>query len=78
MTLNLTETTVRGAIVHMRLADHADPEKATLWVDFQLPVENLDGTWLLAQCQRAALQSALDAINDEIQRAQSVANRVRG
>jgi hypothetical protein len=39
--MKLIETAVTETAVYMRLADHADPEKAKHWIDFQVPFEKL-------------------------------------
>lgn len=62
----------------MRFANDTDPSKATEWIDLLLPVAQADPSWPLAGYQRAVLQSALDALNAEIQAAHSALDRVRG
>ena len=77
--MKLIETTVIGPFVRMRLADDPDPAKASQWIDFQVHApKEADPSWGLAGFQRAALQTALDALNAEIQLARTALNRARG
>ena len=39
--MQLVETTVSLTTVRMQLANYADPEKATEWVEFEMPSERL-------------------------------------
>ncbi|MGH9548928.1 MAG: hypothetical protein ACRD3W_06110 [Terriglobales bacterium] len=77
--MQLIETTVSLTTVRMQLANYADPEKATEWVEFEMPSEKLmkaDGNTPLGDpvsnrlvtVQLSALQYVRDAIDEEIQR----------
>ena len=41
--MNLIETTVSEKTVHMQFADDANQEKATEWLEFEVPLEGLGG-----------------------------------
>ncbi len=76
--MKLIETTISETTVQMQLANDVDPEKATEWLAFEVPVALLmldqhnplrdPATRHLATVQRAALHYVQDAISDEMQR----------
>ncbi len=77
--MQLVETFVSLTRVRMQLANYADPEKATEWVEFEMPSERLmksDGNTPLGDpvskrlvtIQLSALQYVRDAVDEEIQR----------
>lgn len=83
MVFEHVETTISGATIRMRLANHADPMKATEWVEFCVPADrklsipNSFGqdnplgalaTRQLASIQLAVLRYVRDAIGEETQR----------
>jgi hypothetical protein len=41
MPMQLIETKVLASAIHMRFADHVDPEQAKQWIDFQVPLDEL-------------------------------------
>jgi hypothetical protein len=84
--MKLIETTVSETTVHMQFADDADHERATEWLDFQVPLAGLvvdaeenplgdPAQRRLATIQRAALHHALIAITAEIARLAVLADR---
>jgi hypothetical protein len=86
MTMKLIETTVSETSIHMQIADDADPERATEWLEFKVPLGGLvidaeenplgdPATRRLAIIQRAALHHARVAISDEIARLAILADR---
>ena len=85
MPMKLIETTVSATTVHMQLADLADIEKASEWLEFEVPVAPLmldqhnplgDPTKRhLATVQRAALRYVQDAIAEETQRLAALIDR---
>jgi hypothetical protein len=76
MTLKIVETTVTEETVRVRIANNADPTKATRWVDIQAPVSDLTvgheaplgivKIRRLAAIHQAVLRYARDAIDAEI------------
>jgi len=79
MPMKLIETTVSEAAVHMQLGDDADPERASEWLEFEVPLAGLvvdaeenplgdPAKRPLAIIQRAALHHARVAISEEIAR----------
>jgi hypothetical protein len=80
--MTLVQTTIAGTTIQMSIADDRDPEKATCWLDFEIPLELLivaslgggtealgdPGTHPLATIQEAALRYARDAIAAEVRR----------
>jgi hypothetical protein len=81
MTMVLTETTIPKWTIRIRIADNDDPEKATEWAEFEIPLEPLrfadqggtrslgnPGDQLLTISQVAALRYMRDAISAEIRR----------
>lgn len=76
--MQTVETTVTPIAFRMRLADHADREKATTWIEFELPyskmtrgsgtpVASLDKLPIL-KAQVVALENARAALGAEIDR----------
>ena len=83
--MQLVETTVSLTTVRMQLAKYADPEKATEWVEFEMPAERLmkaDGSTPLGDpvptrlvtVQLSALHYVRGAIDEEIQRLSKIAS----
>ncbi len=87
MSFEHVETTISGATIRMRLANHADPLKATEWVELCVPTDgklslpNAYGqdnplgdlhTRRLASIQLAVLRHVRDAIGEETQRLASL------
>jgi hypothetical protein len=81
MAMTIVQTTISGTTIQMSIADDRDPEKATQWLDFEIPLEPLiiatphgaqplgdPGTHPLATIQEAALRYVRDAITVEIRR----------
>jgi hypothetical protein len=78
MAMKLIETTLSETSVHLQLADDADLEKATEWLEFEVPLAPLmidelnklgnPATRHLSTIQVAALRYVRDAIVDETQR----------
>ena len=79
--MNLVRTTIKEKTLQMRYADDPDREKAELWIDFSVPVEDLrmpdpDGNIRLedipkrqlAIVQAAALRYVRKAIDEELKR----------
>ena len=86
MPMKLIETTVSETTVHMQFADDADPERASEWLDFQVPLAGLvadaeenplgdPAERRLATIQRAALHHVQVAITAEIARLAILADR---
>ena len=85
MSMKLVETTFSESTVHMQLADNAELEKATEWVEFEVPVAPLmldannplgdPATRHLATTQRAALLYVREAISEEIRRLSTLIDR---
>ena len=84
--MQLIQTTILQNSVRMRYADHADPAKATEWLDFQVPIEGLTlpnvdrevplgdhESRFLGSIQQAALRRVRDLIGEETQ---ALASRV--
>lgn len=77
MTLKIVETTVTDEAVRVRIANNADPERASLWVDIQAPISDLTvghdsplgnpKIRRLAAIHQAALRYARDAVDAEIE-----------
>ena len=87
MALKLIETTVLETTVRMRYADDVDPAKATQWIDFQVPLAELQSpngrvelgdpeSRYLAEIRLAALRHARDVIGAETQRLSNLAGRI--
>lgn len=85
MPMKLIETTVSKTTVYMQFADHAEPEKATEWLEFEVPLVGLmrpDGKTPLGEplskrfvvIQVAALDHVRDAIDQEIRRLSDLAS----
>jgi hypothetical protein len=83
--MELVETTVSLSTIRLQLANNADPERATEWVEFEMPSERLmkaDGktplgdpvSKRLVTVQLSALQYARDAIDEEIRRLLNIAS----
>jgi len=80
--MNIIETTISGTSVRMRVANDADPAKATEWVEFQVPCGPLvlDNKTLVGNPQRqhlgamqiAALRRAQTAVNTAIREIEAV------
>ncbi|MGA7384381.1 MAG: hypothetical protein WBW81_06735 [Methylocella sp.] len=77
-------TTISPTFVQMRFADNPDPEQASEWLDFQVPLENLKimdqaeghavgnpNNQCLGDIRRAALRYVQALIADEIRRSLS-------
>ena len=86
MSMKLIETTVSETSVHMQLGDDADPERASEWLEFEVPLAGLvvdaeknplggPEERPLAIIQRAALHHAQGAISAEIARLAVLADR---
>jgi hypothetical protein len=78
MPLKLTETTISGTSVKMRLEDEDQSREPNLWVEFEVPLSDLmldannplgvPGRRPLAIVQRAALSRVQEAIYQEMKR----------
>ncbi len=87
MPMQLIETKVLAAAIHMRFADHDDATKAQQWIDFQLPLDQLQDPLAgevalgeiaarqLGVIQAAALRYARGLIVEESQRLLVLAGR---
>lgn len=85
--MKLIETAISETSVWMRFADKSDPEHATKWVDFQIPLASLAHPFaqqsplgnpenkLLAEVRLSALRAVRDVIGGEIQRLTELAGR---
>ena len=87
MNFEHVETTISGATIRMRLANHSDPLKATEWVELCVPTDrklSLQNAYgqenplgdlrsrRLAAIQLAVLRYVRDAISEETQRLASL------
>ena len=83
--MSLVETTIGETTIQMRYADNPDAAKASVWIDFSMPIGELTladsrgdiplgdiHTRQLATIQLAALRRVRDAIGEEIQRLSSL------
>lgn len=82
MALSLVSTTITDTHIKMRIADHKDTDKATQWLEFQVPLKDLEITLSatakmplsdpeivqLLEVHLAALRRARDVIGAETQR----------
>ena len=82
MILSHVQTTISESAIQMRLANDPDPAKASVWIDFAIPigdhlmVPTPNGTFhlgdihtrQLSTIQLAALRYVRDAIGEETQR----------
>lgn len=79
--MKLVKTSLSDAAIRMRLADDADPIKATQWIEFQVPLKPLalpspSGDFALGDplkryfgsIQQAALRYARDVLGAETHR----------
>ena len=70
--MKLLQTSVSATSIRMRFANDADPTKASQWVDFQVPLDQLGLSdlerQLLAELRLAALRHARGVIGDEVRR----------
>jgi hypothetical protein len=84
--MKLIETAISETSVWMRYADETNPDDATQWVDFQIPLKNLAHPFgssplgdpessLLAEVRLSALRAVRDVIGGEIQRLTTLAGR---
>jgi hypothetical protein len=86
--VKLVETKISETSIHMRYADDPDAAKASIWIDFQLPLASLKNqhnqnellgdpeSQFLAEIRLAALRHVRDAIGGETQRLSSLAGRI--
>jgi hypothetical protein len=87
--MKLVETTVTATSVRMRFADDMDPAKATIWIDFQVPLSELrhptneqkslgdPELQFLAEVRLAALRFVRGTIAGETQRLAELHSRTR-
>lgn len=85
--LPLVATNISAGSVRMRFADHPEPAQATEWLDFQVPLVELDDpsdprrkignveTQLIAELRLAALRYVREIVGDETQRLSALAGR---
>ena len=79
--MNVVETTISGTGIRMRIADNDNPDEASEWVEFDIPLEPLTvatnsgsqslgnpGDQYFVVIQEAALRYVRDAIDTEINR----------
>lgn len=79
--MKLVATTITDISVHLRYADHADPTKATEWMEFQVLLKDLlhpgakqpaplrePECQYLGEVEESALARAQTAIEQEIRR----------
>lgn len=84
--MELIETTISGTTVSMHYADNTDPEQATQWIEFSVPIASLRATsgsdlgeidgYYVAQVREAALRYVRDIITAETQRLSTFAGRL--
>jgi len=85
--MKLIETKISETSIRMRYADDADPVKASQWIDFQIPIADLEGPdkqnplgdiecRYLAELRLVALRNVRDVIGDETRRLSGLADRI--
>jgi hypothetical protein len=85
--MNIVQTTIGETSVQMRLADNADAQAATQWIEFCVPIAELKAPggsslgvlegYYLAELRLAALRYVRDVIGGETQRLSEFAGRIR-